>query len=106
MDYGMKLKKPKLLRKPDTLFVKAADKDIHRYTRLQRRWARDHLAQNGLRLQNSSDSRIIEFLDMCYKAQKEAEKGEKKAIKGMDVIIDGMKTKLDFAKEKLNANRG
>ena len=72
-----KFKKPKLLKKPDSPYEQPTAEELKRYSRLQRRWAFEELKTNGLTLVNSSDARVIYFLDEFY-FQQEKRRFERK----------------------------
>lgn len=70
------------MEKPNVKFEQAPLEDFHKYTRVQRRWAHQHLYDNGLKLQNPSDKRVVEFLDDFYgKVEDEVKSRRKMQIK-------------------------
>lgn len=79
----MKIKKNAVvgLQKPDVPYEPASTEDIQRYSRIQRRWGYQHLRENGLKLANPSDIRVIQFLDMYHGKLEQKFKAEKKALK-------------------------
>lgn len=90
---GFKLKKPKF-RMSNVTHISSTEDQLKKYSHLERRWAKGELAKQGLILHNTTDKRVVEFLNRFYAAKKA------KRIKELKDQQEKLKEKIGEYSEK------